>query len=623
MSNNDPHSDEKYSFLDFSQISVCGGPVWNPQGNSLFYVSNMSGNNQIYHSDVKRDFCLWPTRVTYSEDRTTVPMTSENGSLCFHKDNGGNERWQIYLMQDPLSRKAVDLTKKKDSKHLLHVFTEKKIIFTANRDDLARFDVYELDIENTDSLPVRLIENKLQGMLSVSDFNKDEELLLCTERLSINESKFHIYNYNTKEFKKIDKTDKDAWMNGKFVNNNQIICISNLDRDKKALAILNINSDEFKYLESEDESWETDYYYYHKDIQTIVWSKNQAGYTKLFYGKFENGVLTNRLEIPLPKKAVSNAGDYRSYLQPYSLNKAGNLLAINFDSSISLNNVYVIDLENNYHTWKVTNTNLGKISENNLVSESLINISSFDKVQFDSYLFLPEIQKKKKVPCIIMIHGGPEGQIRPNFNPLTQFFLYNEYAVALPNVRGSAGYGKEFNKLDDVQLRLDSVKDIAALAEHLKGNDLIDTSKLVVYGGSYGGFMVLSCITEFPTLFSAGIDIVGISNFVTFLENTADWRRKLREVEYGSLEKDREFLESISPIKKVDDIICPTLLIHGANDERVPVTETYQIEKRLNIKGIPVEMQIFDDEGHGVVKMSNRIQMYKKIIDFLEKYVKN
>jgi dipeptidyl aminopeptidase/acylaminoacyl peptidase len=220
-----------------------------------------------------------------------------------------------------------------------------------------------------------------------------------------------------------------------------------------------------------------------------------------------------------------------------------------------------------------------------------------------------------------MIHGGPEGQARPNFNSLIQFFLHNNYAVAVPNVRGSAGYGKKFNKLDNIRLRMNSVKDIKALADHLKQNEKIDGRKLIVYGGSYGGFMVLACITEYPEVFSAGIDIVGISNFVTFLENTAEWRRKLREVEYGSLENDREFLEEISPIKKVDNIICPTLLIHGKNDERVPVSETYQIYKRLKAKNVPVEMLIFDDEGHGVVKTDNKLKMYKKIIDFLRTYV--
>ncbi len=219
-----------------------------------------------------------------------------------------------------------------------------------------------------------------------------------------------------------------------------------------------------------------------------------------------------------------------------------------------------------------------------------------------------------------MIHGGPEGQVRPDFNPLVQFFLYNGFAVAYPNVRGSLGYGRTFNMLDNIELRLNSVKDIAALADYLKTVPEIDTSKLIVYGGSYGGYMVLACMTEYPGLFAAGIDIVGIANFVTFLENTASWRRKVREVEYGSLEKNRDFLRSISPINKADRITKPLLIVHGKNDERVPLSETLQMYELLKKRSVPVELLVFDDEGHGVVKTENKKLLYKKIIDYLKTY---
>ncbi len=222
-----------------------------------------------------------------------------------------------------------------------------------------------------------------------------------------------------------------------------------------------------------------------------------------------------------------------------------------------------------------------------------------------------------------MIHGGPEAQITPSFNKIIQFFVSEGYAVVTPNIRGSAGYGKTYLSLDDKEKRMDSIQDIKELAIHLKRNEpRINGEKSAIYGGSYGGFAVLASITEYPDLWKAAIDIVGISNFVTFLKNTAAWRRKFREAEYGSLEHDYEVLVSISPIHKVDRIKTPLLIIQGDNDERVPLSEAIQIHEKLSERNVPVELLRFHDEGHGIAKRKNQIIAYRKIIDFLNKYLK-
>jgi dipeptidyl aminopeptidase/acylaminoacyl peptidase len=168
---------------------------------------------------------------------------------------------------------------------------------------------------------------------------------------------------------------------------------------------------------------------------------------------------------------------------------------------------------------------------------------------------------------------------------------------------------------------MDSVADLAACAEWLADHDAVDPDRIVAYGGSYGGFMVLAALTEYPDLWAAGVDVVGIANFVTFLENTGEWRRSLREAEYGSLEEDREFLESISPIHSVDAIEAPLFVLHGANDPRVPLGEAEQIADAVEERGIPVEKMIFEDEGHGLSKRENRIEAYTAIVEFLDRHV--
>ena len=221
-----------------------------------------------------------------------------------------------------------------------------------------------------------------------------------------------------------------------------------------------------------------------------------------------------------------------------------------------------------------------------------------------------------------MIHGGPESQTQAEFAPRLQFFLSAGFSVIAPNIRGSTGYGRSYMDLDNIEKRLDSIMDIKNLALHLKESDTdIDGRRIVVFGGSYGGFAVLSAMTEHPDLWKAGVDIVGISNFVTFLENTASWRRPLRESEYGSLEQDRIMLEKISPIRKVDKISAPLFIIQGDNDERVPLSESIQIFEKLQEKGLPVQLLRFADEGHGLAKLKNRIEAYSQVLSWLQEIV--
>jgi dipeptidyl aminopeptidase/acylaminoacyl peptidase len=221
----------------------------------------------------------------------------------------------------------------------------------------------------------------------------------------------------------------------------------------------------------------------------------------------------------------------------------------------------------------------------------------------------------------VFVHGGPEGQYRPTFQPIVQYLASAGLSVLATNVRGSTGYGRAFAHLDDVRKRMDSVADLAHAAYWLRDSGRADPRRIAVYGGSYGGFMVLAALTNYPELWAAGVDLVGISNFVTFLENTGPWRRHLREAEYGSLEQDREFLEQISPINKVDAVRAPLFVIHGANDPRVPIGETEQMVARLRALGRTVEFLRLEDEGHQISKLANKLAVYPRAVEFLQRHL--
>ncbi|MGH9946453.1 MAG: S9 family peptidase [Pyrinomonadaceae bacterium] len=225
-------------------------------------------------------------------------------------------------------------------------------------------------------------------------------------------------------------------------------------------------------------------------------------------------------------------------------------------------------------------------------------------------------------PVIVSVHGGPEGQSRPGFNALFQYYLSRGYAILALNVRGSTGYGKTYTHLDDVEKREDSVKDLAASVEWLKTKGGADPKRIAVVGGSYGGYMTMAAITLYPDLWAAAVGTVAITNWETFLTNTSGYRRRQREVEYGRLDRDIDFLRRISPIRKIDNIKTPLFVISGKNDPRVPYTEGEQMVDALRKRGAVVEYKLYDDEGHGISKLKNRLDLYPRVADFLDKYMK-
>jgi dipeptidyl aminopeptidase/acylaminoacyl peptidase len=257
-----------------------------------------------------------------------------------------------------------------------------------------------------------------------------------------------------------------------------------------------------------------------------------------------------------------------------------------------------------------TRSAVGGLERAGFVRPALDEVESFDGRRIPYLRFGPAGR-----PALCWVHGGPESQFRPQMAPVIQFLCAHGITVAAPNVRGSTGYGRTFHHLDDVELRLDSVRDLAALARHLGGGA---GTPVGVMGGSYGGYMTMAAITEHPDLWSCAVNIVGIVNFVTFLERTGAYRRAMREAEYGSLTHDRAFLESISPIRKIDRIACPLMVIHGANDPRVPVGEAEQVVAALRARDAPVEYLRYEDEGHGITRLVNRLDCYPRVAAFLQ-----
>lgn len=256
-----------------------------------------------------------------------------------------------------------------------------------------------------------------------------------------------------------------------------------------------------------------------------------------------------------------------------------------------------------------------------LVEPELVRYPSFDGLEVPALLFLPPGRAAgQPVPFIVWFHGGPEGQARPMFNAQAQVYLDQGFGILMPNVRGSTGYGRAYHQLDDHERRWDSVRDGVAGARWLVAQGYAEAGRIAAYGGSYGGFMSLACAIEGGALFGAAVDIVGIVNFQSFLEQTSSYRRALREVEYGPLD-DLDFLRSISPITRVDELRVPVLIAHGLNDPRVPIAEAMQLAEALQRRGEDPELLFFADEGHSLRKLDNRELFTLRAVRFLRRHL--
>jgi dipeptidyl aminopeptidase/acylaminoacyl peptidase len=312
-------------------------------------------------------------------------------------------------------------------------------------------------------------------------------------------------------------------------------------------------------------------------------------------------------KVPLPGNGV--AGGFR-------FSRDGRYLAFSYTSALVPGDAWRYDTETDQLERLTTSPN--EVDPAAFVEPELVRFPSFDGLEIPAFVYRPERDEAAgPTPVVAVIHGGPESQYRPSFAPVTQYLVAHGFAVVAPNVRGSTGYGRRYQHLDDVEKRLDSVADLAALHDWLATQPDLDESRAALYGGSYGGYMTLAGLAFQPERWAAGVDIVGMSNLVTFLENTADWRRAFREREYGSLEHDRELLLEASPITHVEDMRAPLCIVHGANDPRVPLSEAEQIHETLTEQGVRCELLVYEDEGHGLSKLPNRLDAYPRIAAFL------
>ncbi|ADB62053.1 peptidase S9 prolyl oligopeptidase active site domain protein [Haloterrigena turkmenica DSM 5511] len=609
-----------YEIERYLNIRSAYGTSFGPDGERLSFLMNTTGTPQVWTLEEPR---AWPEQRTFYDERVTFASWSpERPELIFGMDEGGNERAQLFTL-DAETGEIENVTAMPEAKHRWGGWSHdgERFAFASNRRDESVFDIYVQDRDETGDDADLVYEG--DGWLSLSGWSPDDSRLLVSQAYSNFDQDLYVLDLEDDEpgLEHLTPHEGDVrYQSASWAPDGEGIYLvtDEGDADTLYLAYLDL---ETKALETvaDGDGWNVGGIALDDETGRFVYSRNVEGYTDLTVGKFDESDPTEFETFPEPDLpgGISGGVSFDPDAERFALSTTGDTVNTN---------VFVVDVESG-ETEQWTHAPTAGIPSESFDESDLVHVESFDGLEVPGFLTLPDDYEEGDandgdgVPVIVDIHGGPESQRRPSFSSVKQYFLDRGYAYFEPNVRGSAGYGANYAALDDVEKRMDSVADIATCVEWLQDHPAVDPDRIAAKGGSYGGFMVLAALTEYPDLWAAGVDVVGIANFVTFLENTGDWRRELREAEYGSLAEDREFLEEISPTNNIENIEAPLFVLHGANDPRVPVGEAEQIAEKAEQQGVPVRKLIFEDEGHGFSKLENRIEAYSAIADFLDEHV--
>lgn len=532
--------------------------------------------------------------------------------ILYGKDTLGNEIYQLYILD--IRTKESRMISDGKSQYDNYVWSPDghHFAFSSTLRNGQDWGIYISSIDSP-SVSIPLIQN--EGAWGIEDWSPDSKELLVSQNISRTDTRFFTFNLNTLKLETIGDTSKPhAFENGRWANGHwDLFYTSDENTDFNVLYYYDLKTKNVKMLTG-DIHWDIREIELSKNRKKLAFTTNENGFSSLYLMNTETFKIR---KISIPQGVAMG-------LHFYNNDKT---LIFTMNRPVATDNVYALDLTNGKHLFtcvKKTNEPDSSI----IVSPDIVQYPTYDssgnsKRKITVFYYKPSMSGRR--PCVITIHGGPESQFWPYYNPTSQYLCHNlGIAILAPNVRGSNGYGKSFLELDNGYKREDAVKDIGALLEWAKKQPCIDSNRIAVMGGSYGGYMSLTSMVHFNTQLKAGIDIFGISNFITFLENTRESRRDLRRVEYGD-ERDslmRKFLYSISPLNHVEKITHPMLVIQGANDPRVPVTESNQIVEALMGKKIPVWYLLFDNEGHGFNKKKNKDYEEEVIVNFLREFLR-
>lgn len=606
----DARTVKQYTIEQFMDTTKIGGATFSHDEKAVLFHSNKSGIYNVYSLPVTGGE---PTQLTQSTKESTFVVTAfpEDARFLYTYDKGGNENSHLYLRE--LDGKERDLTpgEKTKASFLKWSHDRKSFFFETNERDPKFFDVFEMKI--ADLKPVLIYKNETG--YDFADVSNDRKFIAFGKSgNSTADSDVYLYNVETKEMKNITAHKGEA------DNNPQAF-----DVDSKFLYFLSNDVDEFMYLArydvgngkrevAEKAKWDMVGMSFSRTGKYRVTATNEDARTKI---KIVETATKKPVELPpLPDGDVTGV----------KISDSETLMAFYHNGARSPNNLYVYNFADK-KVARLTDTLSPAIDPADLVESRVVRYKSFDGMEIPAILYQPHgASAAKKVPAIVLVHGGPGGQARLPYNALVQYLANHGYAVLDVNNRGSSGYGKTFYTADDRKHGREPLWDCVEAKKFLGSLGYVEADRIGIMGGSYGGYMVLAALAFKPDEFAVGVDIFGVSNWVRTLQSIpAYWesQRKALYAEIGNPETDLEMLRATSPLFHADKITKPLIVLQGKNDPRVIKPESDEIVEAIKKNKGVVQYVIFENEGHGFTKKENELRAYKAILDFLDQYLKN
>ena len=596
-------------------VTTPGMGILSPDKKTLYFTWRVTGISQVWKIDGPQSF---PVQLTSGNDAVTISAVAPNGKfLIISKDLNGEENPGLFKL-DLKTGFIEELYRKSKVQASFSFITEDSstIYFTANDTSPDSYNVYKMPLASKKTELV--YEGK--GAWFVADQRNDGENLLLVKYSGAKQNEYFDFDAKTKQLTPvIGQNEKEEYDVAYAFKAGEYLVLSNKTTDYKKLYLL--SGGKLKQVSKEMNYEIASFTLDHKRTR-VIYSINRDGYSEIL-------VLDAKSykALPTPVLPLKNAKPDHVFAGTTTRDGQVTILGIITSKAPRLAYTY------NWQTKKVTQWVLPSAPEVDLskfVVAELMNYEAQDKTKIPMFVRFPdkcrpELKTRENCPVVVHFHGGPEGQSEPGFSTFAQAFVDEGFIFVEPNVRGSDGYGKKWIQMDDGPKREAVITDIEDASKWIKANWKTAEGKspqVGVMGWSYGGYSTLMAMTKFSGAYEAGVALVGMSNLVSFLNNTAPYRRILRISEYGDPEKDKESLQRLSPVTYVDKVKAPLMVIQGANDPRVPVGEALQIHETLQKKKIPSELIVFADEGHGSAKKENQVLEIGHTIEFFKKHLK-
>lgn len=597
---------KQYSIEQFMNNTNIAGSTFSADESTIAFTSDESGIYNAYAISLENKS---KSQLTDRKESTSViSYFPDDNRILLSSDKGGNEIYHIYLKEE--NGEIRDLIPFEGARVIYKEWAKdkKSFFFISNKRDPRYMDLYEMDIS---SFNYKLIYENTDGY-NIGPISDDKTLLALSKTISRVNNNMFLYHFKTDEITLLSEHEGDVLTYPiEFESNGKLLYLTDKDNEFRYLAKMDIET--LESTQVYDPGWDILYAYnsYNDKYRVIGINQDSRTVVKIID-------LNTEKELDLPKFSDLD-------ITSVNISKSETKMAFYASSSKTPKNLYIYNFGNQQYE-QLTNTLNPEINPDHLVEGKVVRYKSFDGLEIPAILYIPQnASEKNKVPALVNVHGGPGGQARIGYRARIQYLVNHGYAIIDVNNRGSSGYGKTFYSLDDRKHGNHDLKDCIYAKDYLINTGMIDSTKIGIIGGSYGGYMVAAAMTFTPEEFKVGVNLYGVTNWIRTLKSIPSWWESMREALYkelGNPYTDSAYLYEISPLFHAEKIKNPIMVLQGSNDPRVLKIESDEIVETVKKNNVPVEYVIFEDEGHGFRKKANQVKAYESILEFLDKYLK-